>query len=99
MALRLAACCGKLDDVDGMLSRMTPEQFNEVVAYNSIEPLWTERLCQLIAMLGAVVSKFAGSDDAAELFRELVSGTEPESDKPQIASPEQAAQFLRSVRL
>ena len=41
--------------MDGMLSEMTPEQFDELVAYDRVEPIGDEKICWVLASVGAAI--------------------------------------------
>lgn len=48
LAFRLAEVNGCLNDVDGMLHRMTPEQMDAVQAYDKVHGVGLDRLFEII---------------------------------------------------
>jgi hypothetical protein len=92
VALRLARHVEHTIDVDGMLDRMTHQQFAEWVAYDSIEPIGGEPDRHLLAFLATVAGGMAGCDVT---FEQLL----PWWKKPKetAASPDQVQSFLQSI--
>lgn len=78
-----------------MLSRMTPQQFDELIAFNSIEPIGNENMYQLVALIGVKLVAAWGGD--VEDIVKLVDGNATEKKQTQHASPNQAAAFMKAA--
>lgn len=65
--MRLAEYVEGTLDVDGMMSRMSIDQFNEWCAKDRIEPIGQEATRQTLAMLGVTVAQLGGCKQEPEL--------------------------------
>lgn len=62
MAMRLAEHVEHTVDVDGMLDRMTTQQFTEWCAKDAVEPIGEEKTRVILGMIGMIVARFAGAN-------------------------------------
>jgi hypothetical protein len=62
-AMRLAAYVEHTTDVDGMLDTMTPQQFAEWQAFDSLEPLGDRGTHDILAMIGCLISGYMQATD------------------------------------
>lgn len=60
--MRLAEVSGELD-VDAMLDRMTPEQFDEWRAKDIVDPIGCRGVYEILAMIGAMLSNAFGAKE------------------------------------
>jgi len=60
-AMRLAEACGEWD-VDGMLSKMSHDQWHEWLAKDLIEPIGSGPVTDILAKIGQMIAAFMGSD-------------------------------------
>jgi len=66
--MRLAEYVEHTVDVDGMLERMTSQQFNEWCAKDAVEPIGEEKTRIILGMIGMILAKFAGANLTKEDF-------------------------------
>ncbi len=64
MAYRLATVAGRVD-VDQMLAELTPQQMDEWIAYDRLEPIGLVRQNRMIALITAAVAQVKSSGGAA----------------------------------
>lgn len=74
--IRLAAECGQLHDVDGFVGRMSPGQFDELLAFDQLEPIGNEKICSVIA------------NGFSQLFTMLGSMHRDDGDDPEFYDPD-----------
>ena len=56
-------------DVDGMLDSITPEQFDEFIAFNRVEPCGSDSTVEVLATFAASVARMMGNDEVTpEMF-------------------------------
>ena len=60
IAMRLAEHVEHTTDVDGMLDRMTPEQFNEWCAKDLVEPIGYQT--QMLGLIAWIIHSYTASD-------------------------------------
>lgn len=85
----------KTTDVDGMLSAMTHEQFNEWCAKDQIEPIGSMHpICSVLAKIGGLVAAFMGHELKEKHFMPWIRNTKQASDKP--LTPKQSASALKT---
>ncbi len=72
---------------------MTPEQFDEVLAYNSLEPLGTDRLCQIICRVGVALCDAWGAEYNPQVFDPFY---DKRVESVEFQSPDAAAAIVRA---
>ncbi len=74
---------------------MTSEQFDEVLAYDSLEPLGPDRLYQLLCRIGAAICSALGADYNPKVF-DPINDQRVEVEPAEFQSPEAAAAMMRA---
>lgn len=93
--MRLAAYVVHHAEVDAVMDSMTHEQFDEWCAYDMIEPIGTQPICEVLTSIGLLVSAALGVTSKVKHF---MPWREVDEVKPQAASPNQVRQMLRGKR-
>ena len=73
--MRLAEVCGSLNNVDGMLHLMTPEQMDEVQAYDNIHGVGLTRLVEIVA--SGLTSSIHGLMDKPPCIEKIRKSIDP----------------------
>lgn len=89
-AIRLALTCGH-SDIDAFLDTLTPQQFDELLAFESLEGFGMEKLQHTMALGLSVIAQCLG---AKVEWWQLVPGAE---DPTETLSPDKAASFFRQI--
>ncbi len=84
-------------DVDALLDRMTPQQFDEWVAYETVEGFSNERILAVLAVgFSAMVNSWGGKTKP-EQFLPKYERKKPD-DSYELKAQEQQAALMRAFR-